>query len=104
MTRRLQLLIFPQFQLLDAAGPIAAFEIAARICPGAYELRIIAAAAGQVASSSGATLQARAFGRAQTIHTLIVAGGEGTYAALECAATRRFIRACALRAQRVTSV
>lgn len=104
MPRRIAFLIFPQFQLLDAAGPIAAFEIAERICPGAYELKIIAASAGPVASSSGATFQASGFGRADAIHTLIVAGGEGTYAALKCAATRRFIRACAARAPRVASV
>jgi transcriptional regulator GlxA family with amidase domain len=83
MPRRIAFLIFPQFQLLDAAGPIAAFEIAERICPGAYELKIIAASAGPVASSSGATFQASGFGRADAIHTLIVAGGEGTYAALK---------------------
>ena len=104
MPRRIAFLIFPQFQLLDAAGPLAAFEIAGRIRPGAYELRIIAASAGAVASSCGATFQAGGLPRADTIHTLIVAGGEGTYAALGCAATRRFIRACAARAQRVTSV
>src|SRR5580700_5491307 len=104
MPRRIAFLIFPQFQLLDAAGPLAAFEIAGRICPGAYELRIIAASAGAVPSSCGATFQAGGLPRADTIHTLIVAGGEGTYAALDCAATRRFIRACAARAQRVTSV
>ena len=71
---------------------------------GAYELKIIAASAGAVASSCGATFQAGGLPRADTIHTLIVAGGEGTDAALDCAATRRFIRACAARAQRVTSV
>ena len=39
MPRRIAFLIFPDFQLLDAAGPIAAFEIAGRIRPGAYELK-----------------------------------------------------------------
>lgn len=28
--RRIDVLIFPDFQLLDAAGPVAAFEIAGR--------------------------------------------------------------------------
>ena len=53
--RRIGFLIFPDFQLLDAAGPIAAFEIAARLRPGSYELRILAARAGRIVSSSGAT-------------------------------------------------
>ena len=104
MPRRIAFLIFPQFQLLDAAGPVSAFEIAGRIRPGAYELRLISATPGAIESSSGATLAAVGFGRAAAIDTLIVAGGEGTYAALECEQTRRFIRACAAQARRVTSV
>src|SRR5437879_2204365 len=76
MPRRVAVLIFPRFQLLDAAGPISAFEIGGRIRPGTYELRVIAAVPGAVASSSGATLQASALGRAGSIDTLIVAGGE----------------------------
>ena len=40
MPRRVAFLIFPGFQLLDAAGPISTFEIAGRIRPGTYELRL----------------------------------------------------------------
>jgi transcriptional regulator GlxA family with amidase domain len=104
MPRRIALFIFPGFQLLDAAGPLAAFEIAGRIRPGAYELKIVAARAGSVVSSAGAELTAAACERAGTLDTLIVAGGEGTYPALTCQATRRFIRKCSERARRVTSV
>jgi transcriptional regulator GlxA family with amidase domain len=103
-TRRIGFLIFPGFQLLDAAGPIAAFEIAARLRPGSYELRILATRAGRIVSSSGATLEAQALPRPQSLDTVLVAGGEGTYAALECLPTRRFLRACAARARRVASV
>ena len=39
MPRRIAFLVYPDFQLLDAAGPIAAFEIAGRVRPRAYELR-----------------------------------------------------------------
>ncbi|HEY7996545.1 MAG TPA: GlxA family transcriptional regulator, partial [Steroidobacteraceae bacterium] len=102
--RRIGFLIFPDFQLLDAAGPIAAFEIAARLRPGSYELRILAARAGRIVSSSGATLEAQALPRPQSLDTVLVAGGEGTYAALECLPTRRFLRGCAARARRVASV
>jgi len=48
MARRVAFLIFPDFQLLDAAGPISAFEIAERYQPGSYELRLIAPQAGPV--------------------------------------------------------
>jgi transcriptional regulator GlxA family with amidase domain len=104
MTHHLAFLIFPDFQLLDATGPIAAFEIASRYQPGAYELRIIAPTAGPVASSSGVTLQARGLGRADLIDTLIVAGGEGSRAAMYCARIQGLVRACAMTSRRVVSV
>ena len=82
MPRRIAFLIFPDFQILDAAGPLSAFEIAGRLAAGAYELRVIAARAGAVRSSCGASLNAGALPRAAGIDTLIVAGGDGTRAAL----------------------
>jgi transcriptional regulator GlxA family with amidase domain len=104
MIRQVAFLIYREFQLLDAAGPIAAFEIAERHVPGSYALKVIAAEPGLVASSSGASMQARPLGQARGIDTLIVAGGEGSRSAMNCAKTRRFIRACALHARRTTSV
>jgi transcriptional regulator GlxA family with amidase domain len=59
MTRNLAVVIFPGFQLLDAAGPIAAFEIAGRHQPGAYAIRVLAPEAGLVASTSGVASQPR---------------------------------------------
>ena len=104
MPRQIAFLIYPNFQLLDAAGPIAAFEIAARHAPGSYSLRVVAAAAGLVASSSGASMHAQPLTRARGIDTLIVAGGDGSRSAMTCAKTRRFIHSCAVRARRTASV
>jgi transcriptional regulator GlxA family with amidase domain len=104
MPRRIAFLVFPRFQILDATGPIAAFEIAERYRPGTYVLGAIAVAAGPVASSSGVRLQAAALGRADAVDTLIVAGGQGTRAAASCARTRRFVLACADRSRRIASV
>jgi transcriptional regulator GlxA family with amidase domain len=104
MPRRIAFLVFPQFQILDATGPIAAFEIAERYRPGTYALRIVAANPGPVASSSGACLQAAPLGRADAVDTLIVAGGEGTRAAAFCSKTRKFVLTCAQRSRRVASV
>ena len=104
MTRKIAFLLYPDFQLLDAAGPIAAFEIAGRYRPGTYQLRIVAATAGAVRSSSGASMQAAALGRAAGVDTLVVAGGDGSRRALSCPRTRRYIRACAGRARRTASV
>lgn len=103
MPRTIGFLIFPDFQLLDAAGPIAAFEIAARFVPGAYRLTVLAAQPGLVASSSGAAMLAEALGSAPPLDTLVVAGGEGTRAAPD-ARVLAYVRRAAGRARRVTSV
>jgi transcriptional regulator GlxA family with amidase domain len=104
MPRRVAFLIFPDFQLLDAAGPIAAFEIAGRYRPGSYESRIIAPRAGAVASTSGATMNAGALGRPAAIDTLIVAGGDGTRAAAKDARIVNIVSDCGRKARRVASV
>jgi transcriptional regulator GlxA family with amidase domain len=104
MSRNIAFLIFQDFQLLDAAGPVSAFEIADRIRPGAYTLRVIAAKPGLVRSSSGVSMLAKPFGAARSVDTLIVAGGEGTRDAARCPKARRFILACARSARRTSSV
>lgn len=104
MTRDIGFLIFPQFQLLDAAGPIAAFEIAGRLVPGAYRLHVLARAPGAVASSSGVAMTAEAFDTVAPLDTLIVSGGEGTRSPAICEATLAFARATFRTARRTASV
>jgi transcriptional regulator GlxA family with amidase domain len=104
MSRRVAVLVFPGFQLLDAAGPIAAFEIAAYLRPRAYSLVAVSAAGGLVRSSSGVELGSVRFRGANRVDTLLVAGGDGTRAAATSQETLRFVRSCARRARRVTSV
>jgi transcriptional regulator GlxA family with amidase domain len=105
MTRAIGILIFPDFQLLDAAGPLAAFEVAARgTAPSAYRLRVLARTAGPVASSSGAALIAESFERANCLDTLIVAGGRGTRKLVACETTLGFVRTASATARRVASV
>jgi transcriptional regulator GlxA family with amidase domain len=104
MARELVFLIFPDFQLLDVTGPIAAFEIAGRYVPDSYTLRVAAAQPGMVRSSSGIAILAGAFGRPSSIDTLIVAGGDGSRAAMGEVGTQRFLKACAGSARRVASV
>ena len=62
MTRTIAVVIFPGFQLLDAAGTITAFEIAGRYAPQTYAIEVLAADAGEVASSSGVRMSAAALG------------------------------------------
>jgi transcriptional regulator GlxA family with amidase domain len=104
MPRQVTFLIYRDFQLLDAAGPIAAFEIAERHQPGSYALRVVAAEAGSVMSSAGVSMHAGSFGRALGVDTLVVAGGDGSRTALSCPRIRRFIQLCAGKARRTSSV
>jgi transcriptional regulator GlxA family with amidase domain len=84
MPRTVALVIFPGFQLLDAAGPTSAFEIAERFRPGSYELALLAPGGGQVKSSSQLTLSAERLKEASP-DTIIVSGGDvaGSTAPLE---------------------
>ncbi|HEX3699644.1 MAG TPA: GlxA family transcriptional regulator [Phenylobacterium sp.] len=103
MTRRIAVVVFPDFQLLDAAGPISAFEIAGRQRPGTYQIEVMAETAGAVASSSGVALHADPLTEG-AIDTLLVAGGIGVDAASRSPAMIDWIRAAAGRARRVASI
>ena len=97
-------LIFPDFQLLDAAGPISAFEIAGRLAGAAAAIKTLAATPGPVRSSSGVEMLARGLKPSGAITTLIVAGGEGSRTASACPQTLGFVRAMAKRGIRIASV
>ena len=98
------ILIYPDFQILDAAGPISVFEIAARISGMAPAIRVSSAIPGAVRSSSGTEMLARKFGPPGAITTLIIAGGDGVEAAARNKCTIRFVQAVAKRGVRVASV
>lgn len=103
MPRKVGVLIFPNFQILDAAGPIAAFEIADRYAPGSYDLRVMAAEPGNVPSSSRAAMAAEALSD-RPLDTLIVSGGDGTRAAIVQTALLDWVRMASGQARRTASV
>lgn len=98
MHRRIQILVFPGFQLLDAAGPAGAFEAAQ-----AYDVRIVATKPGLVRSSSGVEWMAQGLPR-NTEGTLLVSGGPGVEAAMRDEALLRFIRRARERQVRIASI
>ncbi len=104
MPRRIAFLLFEDFQLLDAAGPISAFEIAERFEPGSYQLRVIARRRGAVVSSARASLNAVALPPPASIDTLVIAGGNGTRPASRDATLVNFVARCGARSRRVASV
>jgi transcriptional regulator GlxA family with amidase domain len=97
-------LIFPDFQLMDAAGPISVFDIARRYAGSNVPIRTIAARPGAVRSSSGVEMLAHKFGSPSAITTLIIAGGDGVEAAARDKCISRFVQAVAKRGVRVASV
>lgn len=108
-TARLPLLfvLYPRFQLLDVAGPVAAFEAANDLCPGSYGIELVSEHGGPLASSSGLTLATRAWRElpAQPVgETLLTVGGHGINAASEAAPLLAFLRARAASAERLASV
>ncbi len=105
-TRRVLFLLYPDFQILDVAGPLAAFEIAGRIGAGAYDVTLASSAGGMVRASCGVawpteTLKGMRFGN---IDTVIVAGGMGVRdAAVDAAFLKALLRA-SQQARRTASV
>jgi transcriptional regulator GlxA family with amidase domain len=102
--RTIAFVIFPDFQILDAAGPIAAFEIASHAPAHPYRLRVVAAKAGLVRSSSGIAMPADALSRLRDADTLIVAGGQGTRAVMVSGALNPALKRLLPRVRRLASV
>ncbi len=104
MTKRIGVLVFPAFQLLDAAGPMSAFEIAGRYRPGAYEVETLSRDGGLVRASGGVVIGSRPFDPAERLDTLLLSGGEGTRGPAICATTLDYVRAAAASSRRIASV
>jgi transcriptional regulator GlxA family with amidase domain len=103
--RSIGVLIFDNFQLLDAAGPIGAFEMPMRgIKPSPYTMEIIAPEAGPVRSSAGAVWLADAMPERPKYDTVIIAGGFGTREAMADPRVQAFVKAALKTARRVCSV
>lgn len=89
MTRRVLLLVFPEFQLLDATGPADVFAAVDEHLPAmarpAYQLQAISLDGGMVASSSGLALATQPLPEPQELadSTLLIAGGHGVQRALQ---------------------
>lgn len=105
--RPLLFVLYPRFQLLDVAGPVAAFEAANDLVPGSYVIELVSEHGGAVQSSSGLTLHTQAWsalaGQAAN-ETVLTVGGHGINAASEAPALLAFLRSRAAGAARLASV
>ena len=103
MPRSIGVLIYPGFELLDAAGPISAFGNANHFAPGAYSVSVLAPEPGAVTSDSGVAMHAVPLPKAP-LDTLIVSGGREWRVAALSTPTMAWLKTAARRARRVASV
>ncbi|MCF6472904.1 GlxA family transcriptional regulator [Nonomuraea sp. MG754425] len=77
MQRRVVIVVFPGFQLLDMAGPADVFGTAHLLVPGGgYTVEVASPGGGAVAALHGVTVATSALGEVSgPIDTLVVAGG-----------------------------
>ncbi len=101
--RDIAFLIFPNFQLLDLTGPLAAFEVAGRIAGKPYNLRTLSLVGGGVTSSVGLTVLAEQIDD-EPMDTLIVVGGSACQTPNRISVLSDVTRECAQHARRIASV
>jgi transcriptional regulator GlxA family with amidase domain len=106
------MLAYPDIQILDAVGPLEIFNVATEVlrsrAPQAagYETEIVAARAGEIATSGGIRLVAdRTIASLRgSIDTLLVPGGSGSREAVRDRELISWIRRTSARSRRVASV
>lgn len=106
---RIDILTFPDGQLLDVAGPLQVFAscndlLAERDGPPAYSLRVVSRDGGPVTMSSGLALMTDALTADAAADTLIVAGGRGVERAAADPPLLEWLRLQAPAVRRLASV
>jgi transcriptional regulator GlxA family with amidase domain len=97
-------LVFPGFNLLDLAGPFAAFDIPRReVKPSPYRLTVFSEDGGSVESAGGVSVNTLPLARAK-LDTLIAVGGLGAIEASKRPRLAELVRRSARRARRISSV
>jgi transcriptional regulator GlxA family with amidase domain len=103
MGRTVGVVIFPRFQILDATGPISAFDIARRMSAGGYELRLLSQTGGEVASSAHVRMVSEPLDE-QAYDTVVLSGGVGVDDIAGLEPTLAWIRRRARDSRRIASV
>lgn len=105
MTCRIVFVLFPGFQQLDLAGPMAVFELARLEQPSSYRWRLAAAAAGTVRSSAGLDWPVQALPqRCGHADLVMVIGGDGVDAACQDPRLLRWLQRASSQGARIASI
>lgn len=108
--RVIDILIYPDVQLLDVSGPVQVFATANDIVVNTggappYLLKVVALGGGGATASAGVTIAAGPLTKGgEALDTLLVAGGVGAEAAAENPVLLDWVRQRATQARRVASV
>ncbi len=107
--RLIDILAFPDVQLLDVAGPLQVFASAnvwavEAGLPPPYRVRVIARSSPVMTNSGVALIAAALPASTASLDTLVIAGGSGVRQAVEDRTLVRWIASRALRARRVVSI
>ena len=102
--KHIGLLVFPDFNILDLSGPLAAFDVPRReVRPTPYALTAYSEEGGAVMSSCGVSVNTVALGHV-SLDTFIVVGGMGAIEASRSRSLLAAVRRTAKKARRVASV
>ena len=108
--RQVEVLAFPDVQMLDVAGPVQVFadanaEASRPHAPQPYQIRVVAPDGVQIRATSGLAFSTEPLpGPGEPLDTLIVAGGQGVMRAAEDVGLVEWLKARAGAARRIASV
>lgn len=105
MACRIVFVLFPGFQQLDLAGPMAVFEVARLMRPGSYAWRLAATRPPAVRSSAGVAWPVQSLPRrVAEVDLVMVIGGDGVDAACRDAPLLAWLRRASQAGARITSI
>jgi transcriptional regulator GlxA family with amidase domain len=105
MTCRIAFVLFPGFQQLDLAGPMAVFEVARLERPGSYDWRLVASQPPAVRSSAGVAWPVQGLPRRLgDLHLVMVIGGDGVDAACRDARLIAWLQRASRSGARIASI
>ncbi len=106
MMRKIVILIFPDFQLLDITGPIGVFETADYFAGknSGYSIQVVSLDGGLIKSSIGLAIETEPLSKIKSADTLLIAGGSGARNPNLDSGYVEFIKRIDKRCERVTSV
>ena len=105
MTCRIAFVLFPGFQQLDLAGPMAVFEVARLARPGSYAWRLVASAPPAARSSAGVDWPVQGLPRnLGALDLVMVIGGDGVDAACRDARLVAWLQRASRSGARLASI